>query len=196
VSWLARVAAGLLLAGAFATPALAEEPPFATALPPPDARAAARTRASAAWLATLQPPAAPPSFGQQVAALAAGEVGAPYVYGGSDPRGFDCSGLVLWAYGQLGVALEHNESASLAVGSRVERDALQPGDVLVFRDTYQPGPSHAGIYLGEGRFVHAEDEEHGVMVSQLTDEYWSGHFYAAARLAPLRAPGASVAARP
>jgi len=176
------MAPGLVLAVALVTPALAREAQFATVVAPGRPRDFAAYNLRAARV--LTPPAVPASIGQQVADLVKGEVGAPYVYGGSDPSGFDCSGLVLWAYARFGVSLEHDESAALAVGSPVAQDALQPGDVLVFQDTYQAGPSHAGIYVGDGRFVHAEDEQHGVLVSRLDSEFWSSHFYAAARLAP------------
>src|SRR5205823_6334806 len=115
VSWLIRSATGLLLAAAFVTPALAREAPYSTVVEPVvrTAFAAASLRAAR----VLTPPTVAPSLGQQVADLVRGEVGAPYVYGGSDPSGFDCSGLVLWAYARFGVSLEHDESAALAVGA-------------------------------------------------------------------------------
>jgi len=69
----------------------------------------------------------------------------------------------------------------LNAGRRVARDAALPGDVLVFRDTYKPGPSHAGLYLGDGRFIHAVDERHGVAISALSDGYWGPRFYGAGR---------------
>jgi cell wall-associated NlpC family hydrolase len=124
----------------------------------------------------------PESASQRAADLAESYAGSPYAWGGASPAGFDCSGLVMWVYQQFGVEVAHVAEGALSVGTPVERDALRPGDVLVFGDTYRSGPSHAGIYLGDGRFVHAVDEAHGVMVSSLESEYWSAHYQAAARL--------------
>jgi cell wall-associated NlpC family hydrolase len=129
--------------------------------------------------AVLQPPASAP--GPQVADLAQQYVGSAYRWGGASPAGFDCTGFVLWVYGQFGVALPHNEAGQLASGSRVSSDDLQPGDVLVFANTYRRGLSHVGIYIGEGQFVHAVDERHGVQVSSLWDSYWSPRFVGASR---------------
>jgi peptidoglycan DL-endopeptidase CwlO len=91
------------------------------------------------------------SLGQRAAALAIGEVGVPYRWGGISPTGgFDCSGLVYWAYGRLGVAVPHSSYALYAVGRRVDRSRMRPGDLLFFS-----GLGHVGIYIGRGRMVHA-----------------------------------------
>jgi cell wall-associated NlpC family hydrolase len=124
---------------------------------------------------------AEPDPGSQVADLAQQYVGSRYAWGGSSPAGFDCTGFVMWVYGQFGVQLPHNESGQLNSGAAVSSDDLQPGDVLVFANTYRPGLSHTGIYLGDGRFVHAVDEAHGVMVSQLWDSYWGPRLVGASR---------------
>jgi cell wall-associated NlpC family hydrolase len=116
--------------------------------------------------------------------MAEGYVGVPYVWGGSSPRGFDCSGLVKHVYGHFGIVLDHDAAAALAVGEPVATEALLPGDVLVFQNTYRFGPSHAGIYLGNGQFVHALNESKGVLISNLDDSYWESRFYGAARLLP------------
>ncbi len=119
--------------------------------------------------------------GVQIADLAEQYVGSRYVWGGTGPTGFDCTGFVMFIYGQFGVSLPHNEAGQLNSGVRVSGDELQPGDVLVFANTYRAGLSHVGIYVGEGRFVHAVDESHGVMVSNLWDGYWSPRFVGASR---------------
>jgi len=124
-------------------------------------------------------PAAAP--GLQVADLAQQYVGSRYAWGGSSPSGFDCTGFVMWVFSQFGVALPHNEAGQLASGDQVDADQLQPGDVLVFANTYRRGLSHVGIYVGEGRFVHAVDERHGVLVSDLWDGYWGPRFVGASR---------------
>lgn len=137
--------------------------------------------ASAAFAA---PEAAPPptrASGAAVADLAEQYVGTPYRWGGSSPAGFDCTGFVMWVYGQFGVGLPHNEAGQLASGEPVGADDLQPGDVLVFANTYRRGLSHVGIYVGDGQFVHAADERHGVTVSSLWDGYWGPRFVGASR---------------
>ena len=125
--------------------------------------------------------AAAPDPGAQVADLAQQYVGSAYRWGGASPAGFDCTGFVMWVYSQYGVALPHNEAGQLASGSRVSADDLQPGDVLVFANTYRRGLSHVGIYIGDGQFVHAADERHGVLVSSLWDGYWGPRFVGASR---------------
>lgn len=124
---------------------------------------------------------AQPDPGSGVADLAQQYVGSAYRWGGSSPAGFDCTGFVMWVYSQFGVALPHNEAGQLASGPRVAAEDLAPGDVLVFANTYRRGLSHVGIYVGDGRFVHAVDEAHGVMVSSLWDSYWAPRFVGATR---------------
>jgi cell wall-associated NlpC family hydrolase len=126
------------------------------------------------------PPPTKSAPGEEVADLAQQYVGSPYRWGGASPSGFDCTGFVMWVYSQFGVALPHNEAGQLASGASVGIDDLQPGDVLVFANTYRRGLSHTGIYLGDGQFVHAADERHGVMVSSLGG-YWAQHLVGAAR---------------
>ena len=128
--------------------------------------------------ASAAPAAAP---GLQVASLAEQYVGSPYRWGGASPAGFDCTGFVMWIYGQFGVDLPHTEAGQLASGTPVDADELQPGDILVFANTYRGGLSHVGVYVGNGRFVHAMDEAHGVIVSNLWDGYWSPRLVGAAR---------------
>ena len=119
--------------------------------------------------------------GTEVADVAEQFVGSPYRWGGTSPAGFDCTGFVLYVYSQFGVSLPHDEAGQLASGPRVSTDDLEPGDVLVFANTYRAGLSHTGIYIGDGLFVHAADERHGVMVSALWDSYWSGRLVGATR---------------
>ncbi len=109
---------------------------------------------------------APAGAGDRVAHLATRHVGAPYEWGGADPTGFDCSGLVMYVYAKLGVALPHNAARQYAYGLSVDRDDLRPGD-LVFFDRLR----HNGIYIGRGQFVHASQEGRGVRISRL-DEPW------------------------
>ena len=104
-------------------------------------------------------------------------LGTPYVFGGTSASGFDCSGFVQHVFSMLGVTLPRTADAQYYAGNRV-RGHMRAGD-LVFFQTYEPGPSHVGIYLGHGKFVHASS--HGVMVSSMADSYWSVRYLGAKR---------------
>jgi cell wall-associated NlpC family hydrolase len=123
--------------------------------------------------------AAPPasSAGAQAAQIALGEQGIPYVFGGSSPSGFDCSGLVMWAYGQLGISLPHFTGSLWNSGTHVSQDQLEPGDLVFFH-----GESHVGIYIGGGQFVHAPHTGDVVKVSSLSESWYSGGYDGAVRI--------------
>ena len=135
---------------------------------------------TSAALAAPQDDVPEASVGTQVVDFAEQYVGTPYRFGGASPSGFDCTGFVMYVYSHFGVSLPHTEAGQLAGGPRVSADHLQPGDVLVFANTYRSGLSHTGIYVGGGQFVHAANERHGVMVSAL-DGYWGPRLVGAAR---------------
>ena len=105
-------------------------------------------------------------------------LGTPYVFGGTTRYGFDCSGYTQHVFAMAGIAIPRMADAQFYAGSRT-KGGMQPGD-LVFFQTYLPGPSHVGIYLGSGRFAHASG--HGVMVSHLSDPYWASRYLGAKRL--------------
>jgi len=109
-------------------------------------------------------------------------LGTPYVFGGTSGYGFDCSGYVQHVYAMLGVHLPRTADAQYYAGSRTV-GGIKTGD-LVFFQTYEPGPSHVGIYLGNGHFAHASSS-HGVMVSSLSDSYWSARYIGAKRVMSL-----------
>jgi len=117
-----------------------------------------------------------PSAHGQAVAIAMQYLGTPYVWGGASPGGFDCSGLVMYVYGQLGVSLPHNAAMQYGVGVAVPRSALEPGD-LVFFD----GLGHVGIYVGNGAFIHAPHTGDVVRVSSLSG-YYSSAFVGARRV--------------
>ena len=104
-----------------------------------------------------------PTLGERAVEIAAGELGAPYVYGGSSPSGFDCSGLVAWVYGKLGVSLPHNAAAQYSYGTPVDRSDLRPGDLVFFH-----GLGHVGLYIGRGRMIHAPQSGRSVEIQALT----------------------------
>jgi len=105
-------------------------------------------------------------------------LGVPYVFGGTTSRGFDCSGYVQHVFALLGIHLPRTADEQYDVGRKVAH--IKPGD-LVFFQTYTSGPSHVGIYLGQGRFVHSSSS-HGVEVSELHDAYWSARYLGAKRV--------------
>jgi cell wall-associated NlpC family hydrolase len=126
-------------------------------------------------------PAAPSGRGDNIVGTALKYVGARYRYGGTGPNSFDCSGFVYYIMNKVGIRMGRDMSAQLNSGTRIKTADLQPGDLLFFTNTYKRGLSHAGIYIGNGKFVHAENERTGVLVSQLWSAYWSSHYYAAVR---------------
>src|SRR5688500_1367229 len=107
--------------------------------------------------------------------------GAPYRIGGDDPSGFDCSGLVQYVYQQHGVPMPREVRQQFRVGKSVERDQLEPGD-LVFFSTVAPGASHVGIIIGGDQFVHAPSERGVVRVETLSSQYWASRFVGAKRV--------------
>ena len=117
-------------------------------------------------------------------ALAA--AGADYRHGGkSYQSGFDCSGLVAFVFREAyGVALPHNTHAQSRMGVTVKPSDLQPGDLVFFNTQHQPF-SHVGIYLGEGRFIHAPKQGAVVRTENLRARYWTTRFDGARRIAPM-----------
>jgi cell wall-associated NlpC family hydrolase len=130
----------------------------------------------------LGPPSAERSEALLQAVLA---LGADYRYGGDSPTtGYDCSGLVAHVFEQAwGLELPHNARAQSEIGTPVSLAELQPGD-LVFFDTQHRAYSHVGIYLGNGRFVHAPKTGARVRVARLQSSYWMRRFDGARRLTP------------
>jgi cell wall-associated NlpC family hydrolase len=108
------------------------------------------------------PKRAPLSLGQRAVRIAALELGTPYRYGGSGPGGFDCSGLVAYVYGRLGIALPHNAAAQFGYGRPVDARHLRPGDLVFFH-----GLGHVGLYIGHGRMIHAPQTGERVEIQSL-----------------------------
>lgn len=121
------------------------------------------------------------SRGQQVVAFAKQFLGVPYVWAGRSPGGFDCSGFVSYVVGQFGISVPRMADEQFEVGMRVARGDLQPGD-LVFFTTYEPGPSHVGVYVGGGQFVHASSGAGYVTLTSLYSDYYQSRYLGARRL--------------
>jgi peptidoglycan endopeptidase LytE len=129
--------------------------------------------------------AAPPHVsggGSAVVENAMAHLGQAYVWGGIGPRGFDCSGFVYYVHNVSGLPVSRGLWGQLNGGPRISIDELEPGDTVFFANTYQPGLSHAGIYIGGGQFIHASDPSTGVTISSIGSGYWSSRYIGASRL--------------
>jgi cell wall-associated NlpC family hydrolase len=116
----------------------------------------------------------------KIATLAAKYKGVPYKYGGTTPKAFDCSGFIQYVYREAGIEVPRTTYQQFDAGTRVGKGSLQPGDIIFFACGGQ-ATSHAGLYLGNGKFIHA-DQTHGVIVSDLNSGYWAGVYQAAVRI--------------
>nr|WP_300002548.1 peptidoglycan-binding protein [Tissierella sp.] len=103
-------------------------------------------------------------------------IGGRYVYGGSSPSGFDCSGFTQYVYSQMGINIPRATGSQASAGTRVSKSDLEPGDLLIFSNTYKAGPSHAGVYLGNGQFIHAANPSKGIRLDSINSGYYNGKF--------------------
>ena len=122
-----------------------------------------------------------PSVSGQVLRRAHNALGTPYVWGGEHPGGFDCSGLVQWAYKGAGVRLPRTAQEQSTVGFRIRnKSQMRAGDIVAFRR--RDGGYHTGIYIGSGLFIHAPHRHSRVQVASLDDAWYSTHFIGARRV--------------
>jgi len=122
--------------------------------------------------------------GSDLAKFALRFEGKPYVWAGDSPRsGFDCSGLTMYCVRKVfGMDITHSVKLQWDYGTAVSQSALESGDLVFFKNTYERGLSHVGIYIGRGKFVHAENERTGVVVTPLDSTYYTEHYKGARRL--------------
>ena len=120
------------------------------------------------------------SLGTQIANYGMSFVGYPYVYGGTSPSGFDCSGFVQYIYRQFGYSINRTASAQLANGYYVSYDSLIPGDLVFFGSG--SSASHVGMYIGGGEFVHAANSRSGVKISSLSESWYAARYIGARRI--------------
>lgn len=118
--------------------------------------------------------------GDRVAALAKTQVGKPYGWGATGPERFDCSGLAMYVYRQLGIALPRVSLEQASTGVHIERNDLKPGDLVFF--SLRRAFDHVGIFLGNNRFVHAPRRHEPVRVDNLDDAWWNRAYRGARRV--------------
>jgi cell wall-associated NlpC family hydrolase len=121
------------------------------------------------------------SKGEEIAYLAKSLLGSPYKYGGTSPRGFDCSGLVYYTHGKLGIRTPRTSLQQYNNSKHIKLNELHAGDLVFFR-LNKSKVSHVGIYIGKGRFVHAPKSGKRVSVNYLNDDYWKPRIVSAGRL--------------
>ena len=112
-----------------------------------------------------------------VIATAKKYIGTPYKFGGTTPKAFDCSGYLQYVFKEHGMAVPRTADEQFKLGKSARTSELEAGD-LVFFETYEAGASHCGIYLGDGKFIHASTSK-GVRIDELAADYWKTHFYGA-----------------
>jgi len=120
--------------------------------------------------------------GQDIVNFAETFLGVPYVYGGTSPSGFDCSGLVYYCYKHFGYSLNRTAAGLAYNGTAVSATALQVGDIILFTSTDGSYVGHTGIYIGGGQFIHAPHTGDVVKISNLSDSYYTNHYYGARRI--------------
>ena len=132
--------------------------------------------------------------GQSVVKTARSAIGTPYVRGGRNPGGFDCSGLVQWAYQSVGVKLPRTAREQSSIGQRIMRvEDMRAGDIVAFRHPRRG--YHTGIYVGDGKFVHSPRRRSSVKISSLDDPYFNDTFLGARRVSMSAADGQDLVAQ-
>lgn len=117
----------------------------------------------------------------QIVSFAKQFYGVQYVWAGASPDGFDCSGFIYYVFQKNGIAMPRMADGQFEMGVHINRYDLQPGD-LVFFSTYEPGPSHVGVYIGEGNFIHASSGAGEVTITSLDKPYYQSRYLGARRI--------------
>lgn len=123
-------------------------------------------------------------LGEEIARTGLRYKGTRYVAGGNSPRGFDCSGFTQFVVEKVtDLDIGRTVTGQWRFGSGVSKGQLRAGDLVFFKNTFERGLSHVGIYIGRGRFVHAENERSDVTVDELSSDYYAAHYAGARRMA-------------
>ena len=122
------------------------------------------------------------SKGEEVVAYAKQFLGKPYVYGGSGPNVFDCSGFTMFVYKHFGVNMGHSAVTQAYVGTYVPRSALQPGDLIIINNESNTSIGHVGMYVGGGNFIHASSGSGQIVISPLSNAYYNARYVTARRI--------------
>ena len=109
-------------------------------------------------------------------------LGVKYLWGGTTPRGFDCSGFVKYSYAKAGKTLPRTAAEMHRKGKAVNQSAMKPGDLMFFAQSKASRPSHVALYLGNGKMIHAETYYKKVVVGSINDRYWKPRFVGAKRI--------------
>ena len=121
--------------------------------------------------------------GSDIAEFAQQFVGCPYVYGGTSPSGFDCSGFAQYVYSNFGYDIDRVSSGQAQYGEEVAREDMEPGDLILFQDSGRSRIGHSAIYIGDGNFVHAANPAAGVRIDNIdTSSYYDTRFVTARRI--------------
>lgn len=120
------------------------------------------------------------NLGEEIVAIANQYEGIPYQFGGTTTAGFDCSGYTVYVYNQVGITLPRTAEGQFNVGTSIEKEDLQMGDLVYFENTYKEGISHVGIYIGENEFISATNS--GVKIYTLDNSYWNPKYVGAKRV--------------
>ena len=120
--------------------------------------------------------------GEKIVETAKKYLGVPYVWAGTSPSGFDCSGLVYYVYKECGYSVYRTAASLYQNGVAVDRSELQPGDVICFTNSGYSYIGHTGIYIGNDQFIHASSGGGKVMISSLSETYYNNHYYGARRI--------------
>ena len=131
---------------------------------------------------SVQAPADAGTAGEKIVTTAMQYLGVPYVWAGTSPSGFDCSGLVYYVYRENGYSTNRTAASLYENGVAVDRSELQPGDVICFTNGGYSYIGHTGIYVGDNKFIHASSGGGRVIVSSLSETYYNNHYYGARRI--------------
>lgn len=122
------------------------------------------------------------SKGEEIIVYAKKYLGCKYVYGGSGPSTFDCSGFTMYVYKHFGYSMGHSAVTQAGLGKYVSKSNLQPGDLVIFNNSANTSIGHVGIYVGGGNFIHASSGGGRIMISSLSGSYYKARYVTARRI--------------